>query len=298
MTRKQNSFRNRFYRGFDAIFDTLGMRPIGILVLALSGFAALQLVGLSLDSVRTEAVATAKLVEHPSRVESFVTAVFVQAGDRVEVGSPLVELSPHFIDQQLTQLALEAEQLINEKRLEQARLIVREERWLEPGVRVRPSRPSLEAPTEAYYAKQLEVVHARRAALLSDREALLIHSSFSGVVSRVAGLGTSIGEGASVASVAPEYADEIVAYVPAVTDAASISLESLAFIVDAGSDACRRPGRVRSRGAAVEQAPGQLTQLLRGPLHGMPVHVEVPTGCRLGIGQVLSLDLRAGGRNS
>lgn len=54
---------------------------------------------------------------------------------------------------------------------------------------------------------------------------------------------------------APEYADEIVACVPAFTDVSNISDQAVTFIVGPTTDPCREPGRVRSLGASVEQAP-------------------------------------------
>jgi hypothetical protein len=40
----------------------------------------------------------------------------------------------------------------------------------------------------------------------------------------------------------------------------------------------------------VEEAPGQLKNLFCFPVHGMPVYVSVPSDCRLGVGQVLSVE--------
>jgi len=52
-------------------------------------------------AIRAEAVARAPTVDHPAPVASFVTAVFVRPGDAVQVGTPLVDLSSHFIDREL-----------------------------------------------------------------------------------------------------------------------------------------------------------------------------------------------------
>ena len=54
--------------------------------------------------------------------------------------------------------------------------------------------------------------------------------------------------------------------------------------------ACDRTGTVLRRGAVVEEAPGQLLNLFRFPVHGMPVYISIPEGCSLGIGQVLTVE--------
>lgn len=290
---KRHPLHVRFIRMWDSGFDVIGMRPLGITVFAASVALLVHVVGLSANAIRAEGVAVATLVDHPSRVASFVTRVFVRAGDRVEVGAPLVELSSHFIDQDLTRIDLEIEQLINESKLEQARLLVDEERWISPAMRRSPARPSLESPTAAYYSKQIEVMSTRRAALLENREALVVKATFAGVVAQAAWLGASIAEGASVASVMPEFAEEIVAYVPARIDPTTIAEGVSAYIVGAATTECREAGRVRSRGAAVEEAPPQLKRMFRDPVHGMPVHVSIPGDCLLGNGQVLALDFQS-----
>jgi hypothetical protein len=171
------------------------MRPLGIVVLVVSSIALVELLGLSIGSVQADAVASARVIDHPSPVGSFITSVFVNPGDPVEVGTPPVELSPHFPNQNLVELSLEIEQSINEGRLAQAKLLVSEERWLRPGLRHVPKRPSLEGPTEAYYAKRLEVLNAQREVLLENRSALTIRSNFQGIVDDVTWLGASIAPG-------------------------------------------------------------------------------------------------------
>jgi hypothetical protein len=281
---------NLIRRITDGVFDGIGMRPLGIIVFAGSVVALLYLSNLHAGTTRSQAVADAQVVDHPARVASFVTEVFVKPGDRVEVGAPLVELSSHFIDQRLERLDVQIEQAINESKLAQARLIVDEKRWIDPGVRIRPDAPSLRSPTEALYAKEIEVLQTRRRFMLEDRENLTVVSNYAGVVASVSWPGSSVGEGKSVASIRPEFADEIVAYVPAATDPATIAEGAMAYIVQPGSIECSRPGVVLRRGAAVDEAPPQLNGFFRNPLHGLPVHISVPAECRLGVGQVLTVE--------
>jgi len=111
----------------DRIFDAISARPIGIVVFACS---AALLVHLELGmqaSIRADAVASAQQVDHPARVDSFVAHVYVQPGDPVEAGAPLVDLSPHFIDRELGRIDTEIEKLLQEARLAQARLVVEEQ---------------------------------------------------------------------------------------------------------------------------------------------------------------------------
>lgn len=290
--RRNRTVGDRLLRGSDTFFDSVGLRPLGIIVFAASVFALTQLLSMSVSSVRADAVATARVIDHPARVGSYATAVFVKPGDSVDVGTPLVELSPHFIDRDLQVLAQETEQVINEGRLAQAKLVVDEERWLAPGLRTMPKRPSLEGPTEKYFVKRLEVLNARREALLADRAALTVHSTFRGVVSQVTWLGAWVSAGSSVASVMPEYAEEIVAYVPANSNPGMIPDNSAVYIIGTEIAECRAPTRILRRGATVGEAPGQLTQMFRGPVHGTPIHISIPENCRLGNGQTLALDFR------
>jgi hypothetical protein len=214
----------------------------------------------------------------------------VRPGDRIEAGAPLADLSPHFLERELAQVTAEIEQVLHEAELARAQLVVEEERWLDPELRQRPSRPSLRGQTDALYTAQLELLRTRRAQLLEDRDHLAILSRAPGRVVFVAPPGSPVAVGTSVASVAPEYAEEIVAYVPAGTDPALIEPGTEARLLDSQMAACRASGAVRRRGAAVVQAPAQLEGFLRLPLHGMPVYISIPDGCELGVGQVLSVE--------
>jgi multidrug resistance efflux pump len=272
----------------DRVSQSISARPFGLLVFLGSIALLVYLHTSSLGSFRADAVAQAQAVDHPARVSSFITAVYVQSGNAIDEGAPLVELSPHFIDRELAQIDAEIEKLLHESRLAQARLMVEEQRWLSPSMRLRPDRPSLEKPTEALYAKQLGVMQIRRNQLLEDRRGLTIVSSYSGRVARVAPPGSPVAAGSSVASVVPEYADEIVAYVPADTDPAGIIAGAPVYI-SRPTLSCRGAGRVLRRGAIVEEAPSQLKNVFRFPVHGMPVYISIPPDCELGVGQVLTV---------
>jgi len=242
----------------DGLFDGIGLRPIGIIVFAGSIGLLLYLSNLHAGTTRSQAVANAQLIDHPARVASFVIEVFVKPGDRVDVGAPLVELSSHFIDQRLERLDVQIEQAINESKLAQARLVVREKLWVDPRVRISPDTPSLRSPTEALYAKEIEVLQTRRRFMLEDRENLTVLSNFSGIVASVSWQGKSIGEGRSVASIRPEFADEIVAYVPAATDPATIAEGAMAYIM--------QPRRRRSAAAAERLLPRPVAWAARAHL--------------------------------
>jgi hypothetical protein len=102
--------------------------------------------------------------------------------------------------------------------------------------------------------------------------------------------GASVDIGASVATVSPEHAEEIVAYVPPDTDPALVQVGMPALLLQSQVAACRAYGTVLRRGAGVVKAPGQLRGFLRMPVHGMPVYISVPEGCELGVGQVLAVE--------
>jgi hypothetical protein len=278
-------------RGVDRVFDALGSRPLGIVVFAGSALLLFQLQIGGQGAIRAEAVAQAQHVDHPARVGSFVIETFVQPGDVVEIGTPLVQISSHFIDQEIARVDTEITKLIHERGLARARLLIEEQRWLNPNVRLRPQQPSLEEPTEALFTSEIQVMQIRRAQLLENIEGLTIKSSHSGRVSRISATGSAVSAGTSVASVTPVFAEELVAYVPPETEPASIRSgaevqisRSLAGSGCAGSAVILRPG------AEVMEAPGQLRTFLRFPVHGMPVHISIPQGCRLGVGQIVSVE--------
>jgi len=281
--------RRSVRRGIGRIFDAFGARPFGIVVFALSvGLLLFLEVGVQ-GSIRADAVAFAPVVNHPVQVASFVTNVFVRAGDSVEVGTPLVELSPHFINRELAEIDSKVHRLLQESKLAQARLLVEEQRWLSPELRVGADRPSLETPTHDFYTREIAVLKTRRKHLLEDREGLTVLASLPGRVVVVAPAGSAVATGGSVASVSPEYAQEIVAYVPSDLQPATVSIGA-PVIISRPAFACRGTGRVLRRGAGVEAAPDQLRGLLRLPVHGLPVYISIPSDCELGVGQVLSVE--------
>ena len=108
----------------ERVFDAFRARPLGIVVFLGSAFLLLSLQVQTQGAIRADAVARAQQVDHPARVASFVTAVYVHPGDSVEAGAPLVDLSPHFIDPELAPLDAQVAKLLHESRLGQARLLV------------------------------------------------------------------------------------------------------------------------------------------------------------------------------
>jgi len=269
----------------------MNLRPLSVAVFAVSVFGLLQLQTMAGGQFRVRAVAFAPIVEHPALVASYVSEVYVRPGDPVEAGAPLVELSSYFIDQELEEINVKIEQLLRESRLAQARLLVDEERWLDPSMRRRPNEPSLAKPTEALFAAELRVMTTSRSQLEAAREHLTVFSDKSGRVAAVAAAGSSVAVGTSVAAVTPEYAEEIVAYIPPEADPIQIELGAPVTIVRPRS-ICNGSGdgTVLRRGAAVEQAPAQLTNFLRFPVHGMPVYISIPSDCSIVVGQVLAVE--------
>lgn len=287
--------RSVWFRRFERLFDAVGARPLGILVFALSllGWVSLQE---SEAGFRADAVATGAWVDHPARAASFVVEVFVAPGEAVRVGDPLVRLSPYFIDQRLARLETRMDEVRNEAALAQAELRVVEQSWVALSARVRPNRPSLATPTSALYAKQIEVLETRKEALLEDRESLLVVSAIGGLAAQVVRVGEAVREGASVASVTPTFAEEVVAYVPSATPPRAIASGTSARLIGAPSPACRGTALVLRRGAAVEIAPEQLRGILPLPQHGLPVHISLPAGCELGVGQVVTVAFESAAR--
>jgi multidrug efflux pump subunit AcrA (membrane-fusion protein) len=275
-------------RAYDGVFDWISARPLSILVFAASVAALVYMQSINAGHFRVRAVAQAVTVEHPALADSYVSRVYVHPGDRVDAGAPLVELSSYFVEQELARVNAEIEQVLRESRLAQAELLVDEERWLERSLRRRPSAPSLERPTEALFAAELKVLVTQRSQLEAAREHLTIFSTQTGRVAAVAAAGSSVAVGTSVAAVTPDYAEEIVAYIPAETDPIQIEVGAPVTIVRPRL-LCDEDGTVLRRGAAVQEAPAQLTNFLRFPVHGMPVYISIPSDCSIGVGQVLAV---------
>lgn len=277
---KRSSKTKSLLRYSDSFFDVIGLRPVGIVVFATSTILFFYLIGLSAGTIHADGVAVAGRVDHPAPVSSFVTRVFVKRGDRVEVGMPLVELSPDEIDQDLARTDFEIGQLTHGSDLANTR----------PADTGAPGDPQHWIGLEA----RVEMLQSKRAQLLEDRAALTVTSNFAGIISEVTWLGASIPKRASVASVMPEFAEEIIAYVPSTVDASAIANGVATYMTNALTVACRAPGTVRTRGAEVKEAPGQLRQFLGSAVHGMPVHINIPRDCRLLNGQVVTLNFRSG----
>ena len=280
----------RVRRAMDRGFEHLSTRPLGIIVFTASVAMLVMLQTSQVGRFRVRALAEARVVEHPSVVQTVVDRAHVRPGDLVEPGDLMIELSPRFVDSQLAEIDAKIEQVQREATLAAAELVVDEERWLNASDRRRPSRPSLSSESDAFHAARFEYLETRREALLRDRGQLAVKSSLPGRVVAVMPLGASVDVGTSVATVAPEHAEEIVAYVPAETDPMLVEVGTRARLLESQVAGCRTYGTVLRTGAMVVEAPGQLRGFLRLPMHGMPVYISVPEGCELGVGQVLAVE--------
>jgi hypothetical protein len=280
----------RMRRAVDRGFERLSARPLGIIVFGASVVMLVMLQNSQVGRFRVRALAEARSVEHPAVVQTVVERAHVRPGDVVEIGDLMIELSPRFVDSQLAEIDARIEQAQREATLAAAELVIDEERWLNAPDRRRPSRPSLSPETDAFHAARVEFLKTRRAALLRDRGQLAVKSSLRGRVVATMPLGASVDVGTSVATVAPEHAEEIVAYVPPETNPVLVEIGTRARLLESQVAGCRAYGTVLRTGAGVVEAPGQLRGFLRLPMHGMPVYISVPEGCELGGGQVLAVE--------
>jgi biotin carboxyl carrier protein len=280
----------RMRRAVDRGFERLSARPLGIIVFGASVVMLVMLQNSQVGRFRVRALAEARVVEHPAVVQTVVERAHVRPGDLVEAGELMVELSPRFVDIELAEIDAKIEQVRREATLAAAELAIEEERWLNAPDRRRPSRPSLSHESNAFHAARFEFLKTRREALLSDRGELAVKSNLRGRVVATMPLGASVDVGTSVATVAPEYAEEIVAYVPPETNPVLVEIGMRARLLESQVAGCRTYGTVLRTGAGVVEAPRQLRGFLRLPMHGMPVYISVPEGCDLGVGQVLAVE--------
>jgi multidrug resistance efflux pump len=275
--------------------ERAGVRLVGLVVFLGSVALLASLQSTQVGLFRARAVAQATSIEHPALLPSYVATVHVRPGDAVEPGSVLAELSSHFVDRELTRLEAEIARVARETQLAEAEVVVDEERWLEQSLRRRPNRPSIQAEIIALHEAQIAELSTRRAQLLEDRKNAVIRSRGEGRVSFVAPVGSAVAIGTSVATVVPEHADEIVAYVPVETDPTLIARGVEVRVFDSQVAECRASATVRRRGAGVVEAPGQLERFLGLAVHGLPVYISVPAGCPLGVGQVVTVEFPKAG---
>ncbi len=106
--------------------------------------------------------------------------------------------------------------------------------------------------------------------------------------------GVAVPLGASVATLTPTTADELVAYVPANANPRYIALGTVVAINDS-EHVCRGNAHVIRVGADVIEAPGQVRGFFRLPVHGTPVYIDIPSGCELGVGQLVSVEFNRNG---
>jgi multidrug efflux pump subunit AcrA (membrane-fusion protein) len=289
MSKESRPSTNAAQRFMERSSERFSARPMSVIVFAATLLLFSYLETRESGRFRVRAVAQASTVAHPALAETFVETVHVRPGDTVEPGAPLVELSSYFIDRAIHEVELEIEELRRKTKLEQARLSVEEQRWLPEDVRTRPNRPSLGTPTSEYFESKRQALQQRLSALEEDRGRLTITSRSGGRVGWVVPQGSSVSVGTTVATVSLDYSDEIVAYVPAETLPSSIEPGALVSVVDPAAG-CSLPGRVLRRGASVQEAPGQLLEWFRYPVHGMPVYISVPSGCHLADGQLVAVE--------
>jgi multidrug resistance efflux pump len=145
----------------------------------------------------------------------------------------------------------------------------------------------LAEPMRAAHQAELESLLAQRRALVEDLGALTVAARSTGRVLSVLAPGAAVAQDLSVAEVLPDRASEIVAYVPADGDVRGISTGDEVRL----ARVCPGPAKVLRRGAAVQEAPLQLSNVLGRPIYGTPVYIEVPPDCSLGVGQILSVGL-------
>jgi len=152
------------------------------------------------------------------------------------------------------------------------------------------SAPPLAEPSHRLHEATFETLRLRRRALIEDLERLLVRAEVAGRVLSVASAGASVAQDSSVATLIPRRPAEIVAYLSTEHSASAIEAGQLARL----SGPCRAEAAVLAVGAAVERAPEQLGTLLRSPVFGTPVYIEVPGECDMSVGQDLSVELSVG----
>ena len=357
-------------RFLEKIFDRLGIRPIFFVVFLSSIVLLITLQFNTVLMVKVPAVGSARPVEHPARLNTFVREVHVLPGDKVAPGDPLVTLSPRLLDRELDIIDAEIASLERRLELEQIRLQYKHQIGLSQNNKVlaeaqrdleiskanrdkqrsrlkaakhqediisqRVSKGTQKADdlqqatwtkekeeadinsakqdyrteknyvkklkeevklpddtglaqTSSFYKSQIKVLEKRKEGLLEDLTKISITARIKGRVATVLPLGAEVRTGTSVASIYPEYATEIIAFIKPATNPDAILTGTKVAIVEP-YNACSENGEIIRLGAKVEQAPTHITGLFKTPVHGLPVYISIPKACQLGIGQQLSVE--------
>jgi len=150
---------------------------------------------------------------------------------------------------------------------------------------------TLVEPIKEAHKARLEVLLVRRSTVVGDLNALTVFAQASGRVVEVLRPGSAVARDTSVASVLPDRATEMVAYLPPEKSVLTVALGTEVRV----TRVCPGNARVVRVGASVEQAPGQLNTLIGTPMFGTPLYLSIPENCTLGVGQVLSVELDSSG---
>jgi len=144
--------------------------------------------------------------------------------------------------------------------------------------------------TVAYYAAEIEVLRVQRERILRDLEASTVRAQAHGRVAVVLPVGAAAQTGVSVATLMPEVASEVVAYLPIDGGTAGVEIGAPVRLSDRHGS-CAALGQVVRFGATVEMAPEHLMNLFRFPIYGLPLYVSVPGSCVLAVGQRVQVEV-------
>ena len=150
--------------------------------------------------------------------------------------------------------------------------------------------PHLDQANSDLYLAKKQILELKIADLQDQIDKATIRASVAGRIENVLPQGSPALTSTNLASIIPERAQEIIAFLPAKTQPDSIRVGSMVHIVEP-SNACPSPAKLVRIGARVELAPGQITGLFNSSVHGLPVYLEIPSECTFGVGQLLSVDI-------
>jgi hypothetical protein len=149
---------------------------------------------------------------------------------------------------------------------------------------------ALNTALSGYVDAQLQLVQRQKEEIIQGINNLTIHARESGRVLTVLPQGSAVSRGTSVATIVREQPEEVVAFFsPSSTSdnfllGAEVRITGPQFF-------CSEMGQVLRLGGSVQEAPGQLSNLLGITSFGLPVHISVPENCPLIPGQAVTVQL-------
>lgn len=205
------------------------------------------------------------------------------------MGSRLEERTARLEDWERTELMHETYEASAIEASELAKNEAELSRKLQQRMAERPQLMEMSEATLSYYEASIQELQKQREVLLLAQKRSTVFARSSGRVEMVLQKGAGTAPGLPVATIVPDTAAEIVAYLPSRTHPQELTLGSK---VNINARGCPSEGTVLRAGGHIQIAPEHLRTRLLTPVWGLPVYISVPEECQIGVGQSLKVEIQ------